>query len=200
MKQRKWVGDNAKLNIKIYHMIKNIINKFLTIKNLILILVIILMPFVYFYSMSVYTKIKKDNQNEIKLKAEKVILDSLSKVKEYNLRNIEQIGFRNIVLKTKFDNGVPLFIFSVDLADEYGIKFKSINPYPNSINYTDYLKFTFFDKDGFELASEKIFISQILHRKDDNGNFIGLSYNGDIGTIDKEVYMKISSCDLSWSF
>ena len=199
MKQRIWVGDNVKLNIKTYNMIKKFINKFLTIKNLMVFLVIILIPFVFFYSMSVYVKIKKDNQNEIKLKAEKVILDSLSKVKVFHLPNYEQIGFHNIIIKTKYDNGVPLFIFSVDLADEKGIKFKSITPYPK-INGTNYLTLQFYDKDGFELTNEKIYLYNITNTNDDKGNFIGLSYNGDLGTIDKDIYMKISSCDLSWSF
>jgi len=181
-------------------MIKNIINKFLTVRNLILILLIILIPYVFFYSMSIYDKIKKEKANELKLKAEKSILDSLSKVKIYNLGNYEQIGFHDIVIKTKFENGVSLFIFSANLADEKGVKFNSITPYPKFPNYSDYLTFRFYDKDGFELVSEKILLSEIINTYDNNGNFNGLSYNGNLGTIDKELFIKINNCDLSWRF
>ena len=200
MWQRKLVGDNVKLNIKIYYMIKTFKNKFLTIKNLTILLIIILMPFVFFYSMSVYVKIKKDNQNEIKLNAEKVILDSLSKVKIYNLGNYEQIGFHDIVVKTKFENVVSLFIFSANIADEKGVKFNSITHYPKFLDYSDNLTFRFYDKDGFELVSEKILLSQIINIYSNNGNFIGLSYNGNLGAIDKNLYIKINNCDLSWNF
>ena len=159
-----------------------------------------LLPFVYFYSKSEYTKIKNENEKEIKAEIDKKILDSISKVKTFNIGNRDNIGLHNIILKTKFENGKVLYMFSADLVDEYGIEFKATSPYPSFSNYKDRLIFEFMDKDGFVIVNEDIYLYTITKMVNDKGERIGLNCNGIFSGIKKDIYLKINEVNFKWAF
>ncbi len=174
--------------------------KIITTKNLLIILIIIIIPIAFFYTRSEYNRMKKENEAEIELKNEKIILDSISKIKIYNIQNIEQIGIQNIVIKTKYENDESLFYISADLVDENSVKSKKTNRFPNKLNNTNSLILIFYDKDGFKIGERKIFLDDLTYSNDINGYNVGLWYSGRIKNIDKEDYIRITNCSISWSF
>lgn len=181
-------------------MFKQFFKKVTTIKSILLIIFLTLLPFVYFYSKSEYTKIKNENDKKNQAAIDKKILDSISKVKTFNIENKDNIGLHNISLKSKFENGKVLYIFSADLVDEYGIEFKATSPYPNFPDYNDRLIFRFIDKDGFEIFNEDIYLNTITKIVNDKGKRVALNCNGIFSGINKDIYLKINEVNFSWAF
>ncbi len=181
-------------------MFKQFVKKATTIKSILLIIFLTLLPFVYFYSKSEYTKLKNDNDKIIQAAIDKKILDSISKVKTFNIENKDNIGLHNISLKSKFENGKVLYMFSADLVDEHGIEFKATTPYPNFPNYNDRLIFRFIDKDGFVIFSEDIYLNTITDIVNEKGERIALNCNGIFSGIKKDIYLKINKVDFNWAF
>ena len=181
-------------------MFKQFLKNIFTIKTLLFILLLVILPFVYFYSKSEFIKLKKIKENEISLAKEKIILDSISKVKLFEISNNDNIGLHNIVLKTKFENGKVLYIFSADLVDDNGIKLKAINPFPYTTNQNDRFVFNFIDKDGFTIATENVYFKDITKTVNDKGQNIAIHCDSEFSEINKDVYIKIKDVNYSWSF
>jgi hypothetical protein len=181
-------------------MFKQFIKNIFTIKSLLFILLLVIIPFIYFYSKSEFIKLNKIKDNEIRLEKDKIILDSISKVKIFDISNNDNIGLHNIVLKTKFENGKVLYIFSADLVDDNGIKYKAITPYPNSRNYKDRFIFNFTDIDGFTIATEEIYLNDITSTVNAKGEKIAIICNSEFNEINKDIYIKIKDVEYSWVF
>ena len=155
---------------------------------------------VFFLSIaSFFLNCTENKENNI-LNPEQLQLDSISNVKEYNINDYNQIGLHNIVLKTKFESKKILFIFSADLVDENGVKFKAITPYPLSPSIYDHITFKFYDKDGFAIAKDTIKLREITKIVDQKGNAIKLQCDGEFKSLNKELYLKIKNIDFEWNF
>ena len=141
-----------------------------------------------------------ENKENNSLKSEQLQLDSIANVKEYNLNDYNQIGLHNIVLKTKFESKKVLFIFSADLVDENGVRFKAVTPYPISPSIYDHLTFKFYDKDGFAIAKDTIKLREITKIVNQKGNAIQIKCDGEFKSLNKDLYLKIKNIDFEWNF
>lgn len=179
---------------------KKVLQSLFTVKSILIIILIFLIPFVYFYSKSQLIKFENENNKELSLKKEKILLDSILKVKEYTIVDYEEIGLHKIILKTKFERGRVLYIFSAEIADATGVRFKAVNPYPKYPSVGDRLTFNFYDKDGFVIANEDVFLNQITNVINNKGIVISLTSNGEFNELNKDLYLKIKNVDIGWRF
>lgn len=173
------------------------LKKIFTNRNLLLFFILSITIVLLFLSYTFYKKYQLEQKKYIAEMNEKIISDSLSKVKYFESKEIPQIGLSKIIVKSKYINSEIRYSFSATfIVDPLGIISKK---FPRSISsYRDYLEIKFLDFDEFNIASETIYLRNITYQIDEKGEKVGISFDGKI-KIDKSSYMKISNWDLQWS-
>ncbi len=164
----------------------------ITLKKLLLLLIILILPFAIYFTFDHYKKNKLHEKNEknrlIREAEEKIILDSISQVKIWSQFDIDQIGLKEISLRTKYINGHMYYSFNGT--------FNGIRRLPSNPSYQDKLKIIFLDEDNFEIKEISVPLSTLTYLYTD-GKETGINVDDKL-QIPKNEYLKFNDWTLGW--